>query len=334
MPDGVTLAQSDGTGWMAFFCCTMLDIALELATHDSSYEDIASKFFEHFVQISYAMNTSGGTGLWDDQDGFYYDQITEDGNEPQCLRVRSMVGLIPLYACLVLEESALEQLPNFRKRFEWFLKHKKELPDQVQVEETPDGSKRHLLAIPSQQRLKSILAYLFDETEFLSRHGVRSLSRYYEKNPYKVPCGTVPDSARPSDVEYTPAEGRDHIFGGNSNWRGPVWFPVNYLIIESLRRYHVFYGDEFKIAVPTGSDNMMTLNEAAHEIARRLTSIFQKDAETGIPPCHKASRHPELHGDLLQFYEYFHPEEGRGVGASHQTGWTALVTRCLDMLST
>ncbi|EGD76636.1 hypothetical protein PTSG_07748 [Salpingoeca rosetta] len=332
LDNGGTLVQADGTSWMAFFSLTMLGIALELAEHKNAvYEDIASKFFEHFVQISHAINTFDGTGLWNEEDGFYYDHLRFQNGETQVLKVRSMVGLIPLYACLTLEQRTLDKLPNFTKRLHWFMENTPELAGQVLVVKGCDpkhpGQTRHLLSIPTEDRLRHLLRRLFDEDEFLSPYGIRSLSKVYEK-PYVTTVG-----AEEVSVEYTPAESTTSMFGGNSNWRGPIWFPVNYLIIEALDRYHYFHGDNLKVEVPTGSGNLMNLREAANEIARRLAHLFERTSG-GKRPCNGPSPvYGEKDKDLMLFYEYFHPETGRGVGASHQTGWTALIARCLSRLS-
>lgn len=326
LPFGGHIEQADGTAWMAFFCATMLSIALELAQAEPEYEDLASKFFEHFVAIADAMNTLGGTGLWDETDGFYYDWLHIDGTSRPA-RVRSMVGLLPLIAVEVLEEDALERLPGFRKRMNWFLEHKRELAKQITYME-PDERRKHgrrLLAIPSRPRLERLLRYLLDEREFLSPYGIRSLSRYHLENP--VVCSQHAGTR----VDYVPGESNTDLFGGNSNWRGPIWFPVNYLIIEALERYHHFHGDSLQVELPTGSGRLVNLQEAAHDIAARLARLFLADAD-GRRPCHgddaRFAADPHWR-DLVLFHEYFHGDTGRGLGASHQTGWTALVTRLL-----
>lgn len=329
LPTGGHLEQADGTAWMAFYCTTMLAMALELAGEDPAYEDVASKFFEHFVAIADAMNTLGGTGLWDEQDGFYYDQLHVD-HSLMPLKVRSMVGLIPLFAVEVLEDDVVSRLPGFGKRMRWFLENRRDLARHISYYETLEGDeahRHHLLAIPSRPRLERVLRYLLDETEFLSPHGIRSVSRCHAKHPYVYRAGH--DEFR---VDYVPAESTTGLFGGNSNWRGPIWFPVNYLIVEALERYHHFYGDSLKVECPTGSGNMAALDEVAGELKRRLASIFLPD-ENGRRACHGEVRRyaDDPHWrDLVLFYEYFHGDTGRGVGASHQTGWTALVTRCIE----
>ena len=326
LPMGGTLEQADGTAWMAFYCTTMLAIALELAAEEPEYEDMASKFFEHFVAIADAMNTLGGTGLWDENDGFYYDQLRVGGASIP-LRVRSMVGLFPLIAVEVLDQDVIDRLPGFKKRMTWFLENRKDLADHITYMGAAehDGPRR-LLAIPSRPRLVRVLRTLLDENEFLSPFGIRSLSRVHRERPF-VFQGEV--------VEYAPGDSSSGVFGGNSNWRGPVWFPANWLLIEALERYHHFYGADLKVECPTGSGRLLDLREVADELTRRLIRIFMPGAD-GRRPCHGDVRayaeHPDWREKLL-FYEYFHGDDGRGLGASHQTGWTALVTRCLDKIA-
>ena len=334
LPTGGHLEQADGTAWMAFYCGTMLSMALELASEDPSYEDVASKFFEHFVAITDAMNTLGGTGLWDEEDGFYYDQLHVDGQHIP-LRVRSMVGLIPLYACEIIEQDVIERLPGFARRMQWFLRNRPELARYASYmslpEATGDGEHGHrLLAIPSRERLERVLRYMLDESEFLSPYGIRSVSRVHRERPYVFHVG-----GQEFRVEYDPAEGTSGLFGGNSNWRGPIWFPVNYLLIEALERYDHFYGDAFRVECPVGSGQMMTLGEVARELSSRLVRIFLPDAD-GHRPCHAGDARYAMNEhwrDLVLFHEYFHGDTGRGVGASHQTGWTALVARCIEGLA-
>ncbi|MAD34533.1 MAG: glucosidase [Planctomycetes bacterium] len=326
LPTGGNLEQADGTAWMGFYCATMLSIAIELAHHDKSYSDVASKFFEHFVQITHAINTLGGTGLWDEEDGFYYDQIrgAEGEEETVRLRIRSLVGLLPICAVEVLPLWKLSQLPGFYRRMQWFLEHEQELASHISFRGEGDQCKV-LLAIPSKQRLKRVLAYLLDENEFLSPHGVRSMSRVHADEPFILRHGD--DEYR---VDYTPGESTTDMFGGNSNWRGPIWFPTNFLLIEALERYGRFYGDDFQVECPTGSGNLMTLQEVADELARRLTTLF-RGGEAGKPPfAGDDARFADDPGyrDRCWFYEFFDGDTGRGCGASHQTGWTALVTRC------
>jgi hypothetical protein len=328
LPGGAHLEQADGTAWMAFFCTTMLAMALELAREDPAYEDVASKFFEHFVAIADAMNTLGGSGLWDDEDGFYYDQLQADG-KIVWLRIRSLVGLIPLLAVEVLEDETIARLPGFRKRLRWFLQNRRDLAEQISYAEPqgPGGHGHRLLAIPSRPRLERLLRYLLDEGEFLSPFGIRSLSRIHKDRPYVCSTGGFPQR-----VDYEPGESNSPLFGGNSNWRGPIWFPVNYLLIEALERYHHFYGDTLLVECPTGSGRKMNLREVARELARRLAGIFRPDY-VGRRACHGAdsrfAQDPHWR-ELVFFHEYFHGESGQGLGASHHTGWTALVTRLLE----
>jgi hypothetical protein len=331
LPTGGHLEQADGTAWMAFFCVTMLSMALELARQDPAYEDVASKFFEHFVAISDAINTFGGTGLWNDEDGFYYDQLSMDGSR-QALRVRSLVGVIPLFACEVLTDALVQSLPGFKRRLEWFLENRP-LQARLIVHADPasagaDG--RHLLAIPSKERLLRVLRYVLDENEFLSPYGIRSLSRVHADHPFDFDAGGTRYR-----VDYEPGDSRSELFGGNSNWRGPVWFPLNHLLIEALERYDYFYGDTLTVECPTGSGHFVTLGEVAREIQRRLVSIFLPDAN-GRRPVHgddpRYATDPAWR-DLILFYEYFNGDTGKGLGASHQTGWTALAVRSVEDLA-
>ncbi len=324
LPMGGSLTQADGTAWMAFYCSTMLAMALELADGSPEYEDIASKFFEHFVAIAEAMNHLGGTGLWHEEDGFYYDQLVIDGvAEP--VRLRSMVGIIPLFAVEFIDDSRLQHLPGFAKRTRWFLKHRRNIEKTISFL-AHDGctTGRHLLAIPSRERLERVLRYVFDEKEFLSPHGVRSLSRVYREKPFVLKTG-----GKEFRVDYEPGDSKSWLFGGNSNWRGPIWLPVNFLLIEALERYHHFYGDTFTVEFPTGSGRRVTLLAASQELSRRVTSLFLPN-EKGRRPCH--GMEPRYVSDphwseLVQFHEFFHGDTGEGLGASHQTGWTALVTQ-------
>ena len=329
LPKGGYLQQADGTAWMAFYCNTMLSMALELAPTRPAYEDVASKFFEHFVAICDAMNTLGGSGLWDEEDGFYYDRLAA-GGDSAALKVRSMVGVIPLLAVEVLEQTTIDRCPGFKKRMQWFLDHRADLASKHSYLERSPRGERRLLAIPSKERLARVLRYALDESEFLSPFGLRSLSRVHGDKPFVLELDE--QSYR---VGYEPGEARSTIFGGNSNWRGPVWFPLNYLLVEALQRYHHFYGDDFKVECPVGSGVMLTLSEVADELCRRMLSLFLPDAQ-GKRPCHgedlRYAEDPRLR-ELVLFHEYFHGESGKGLGASHQTGWTALVTRCAEELA-
>src|SRR5438445_6109595 len=326
LPTGGFLQQADGTAWMGFYCLTMLSIAIELAENNPVYEDMASKFFEHFISISDAMNSLGGTGLWDEQDGFFYDKLKVDGQQIP-LRTRSLVGLLPLIAVENLEAAKINKLPGFKKRMEWFLNYRKDLAGLITYCDVCPFTGNRMLAIPTRERLQRALRYMLDENEFFSPYGLRSVSRVHRDHPYVFRVGN--DDHR---VDYVPGEGTSYLFGGNSNWRGPIWFPINFLIVEALERYHLFYGDSFKVECPTGSGNMMTLQEVSRELARRLGSIFLPD-EKGARPCHgdMARYADDPHWrDLVLFYEYFHGETGRGLGASHQTGWTALAVKLLE----
>jgi hypothetical protein len=318
---------------MAFYCATMLRIALELADEEPEYEDIASKFFEHFVGIVDAINAIGGQGLWDEEDGFYYDEVKIGGGEEIPLRVRSLVGLIPLIAVVNLDEEVLARLKGFSKRMNWFLANRQDLARHISYVEQREAGQTHslrLLAIPSRERLEKVLRYMLDESEFLSPHGIRSLSRAHAAEPYIINLG-----GRDYRVDYEPGESTTGLFGGNSNWRGPVWFPGNFLLIEALERYHRFYGDTFRVECPTGSGNLMTLAEVARELARRLTSIFIADdaGRAAWQGEDKRFANDEHWRALTLFHEYFHGETGRGVGASHQTGWTALVAHLFQRLA-
>jgi mannosylglycerate hydrolase MGH1-like protein len=325
---GITYAQADGTAWMAFYCLTMLGMSLELALRNPAYEDIASKFFEHFVAIADAINSFGGSGLWHEEDGFYYDAI-ERGGVTEPVRARSMVGLVTLFGVEVLDDAVIDRLPGFKRRMNWFIENRPDLRRLIAyaMRGKNSGAGRRLLAIPSRARLARMLRYVFDEAEFLSPYGIRSMSAVHREHPAVL---------RTSDGElraaYTPGESSVADFGGNSNWRGPVWIPVNYLLIEALQRYHHFYGDGFTIEVPVGSGRMMTLGEAASELSQRLVRLFLPDGR-GNRPCHggdaRFATDPHWR-DLILFYEYFHGDTGRGCGASHQTGWTALVARLLQ----
>jgi hypothetical protein len=331
LPTGGTLEQADGTAWMAFYCSTMLAMAVELAGVEPAYEDAASKFLEHFVAIVDATNTLGGTGLWNDQDGFYYDQIFQDGSATP-LKVRSLVGLIPLIAVENLRLDVVHSLKGFDKRTQWFFKHRPDLakhitPDSVSVNKADAA---YLLALPSKDRLLRALAYMLDEEEFLSPYGLRSVSKFHKDHPYVF---KMQDKAW--QVDYEPAESASSLFGGNSNWRGPIWFPINFLIIEALERYHYFYGDELTVEFPTRSGVRMTLKQVARQLSLRLVRLFMPDAN-GNRPCYggdpRYATDPNWK-DLVLFNEYFDADTGRGCGATHQTGWTALVARILHGLT-
>ncbi len=328
LPTGGHLEQADGTAWMAFYCNTMLSMALELASEDPAYEDLASKFFEHFIAIADAMNHLGGSGLWSDEEGFYYDQLHVDGQHIP-LRVRSMVGVLPLIAVEVLDEENFAHLEGFKRRMNWFLTNRTDVTRDIACmrPRDRDGRSRRLLAIPTRERLERMLRYVLDETEFLAPNGLRSVSRAHREHPYQFDV-----MGMPYRVDYVPAEGNTGLFGGNSNWRGPIWFPVNFLVLEALERYHHFYGDDLKVECPVGSGTMLTLQEVALELESRLSRLFLA-GEGGRRPCHGAETRyaSDPHWrNLVLFHEYFDGDNGRGVGASHQTGWTALAVRCLE----
>jgi hypothetical protein len=304
-------------------------MALELARVEVHYADLALKFFEHFVAIAKASNELGGTGLWDDADGFYYDQIQAPGLGPRMLKIRSMVGLVPLFAAASLDDELLQQLPVFQDRLAWFFANRPQLARAISVTLDIDH-RRRLLAIPSRERLERVLRYMLDEREFLSPHGIRSLSRVHAEQPYRLEL----DHSH-YEVHYAPGESDTSLFGGNSNWRGPVWLPVNYLIIEGLKRYHHYYGDELTVECPTGSGHRMHLGEVAQELERRLVSLFLPDA-SGRRPCHgdrACYADDPAFQDLVLFHEYFDGDNGRGLGASHQTGWTALAANLIERVA-
>jgi hypothetical protein len=328
LPTGGTLKQADGTGWMAFYCMQMLQMALELAQEDAVYETMASKFFQHFIRIAHAMNSAGGCGLWDDEDGFYYDLLEVEG-EHQPLRVRSLVGLVPLLAAGIVPGTYLRKLPEFGRRVIWFMHHRPELTQHLR-DLNPDGvgpKDQNIIALVPPDRLPLILRRLFDEEEFLSPFGFRSLSKVHEKSPYTYWSHGVPYS-----VDYEPGEGKTGMFGGNSNWRGPIWLPMNYLLIEALRTYHRYYGEGLQVEFPTGSGQWMNLGQATRRVAERLSSLFLPDAEGRRPSQQGAGENPAP-ADGLWFFEYYDAETGRGCGASHQTGWSSLIADLLNLES-
>jgi len=329
LPTGGFINQSDGTSWMAMYCLNLMRIALELAKHNHVYEDVATKFFEHFLHIAEAMTNMGnkGVGLWDEEDQFYYDVLYLPGGQLLPLKVRSMVGLIPLFAVEVIEPDLLEQVPEFHQRLEWFLNYRPDLAGLISHWDVSGRGKRRLLSLLRGRRMKRLLRRMLDETEFLSPYGIRALSRAHKDRPYILPI-----AGQHHSVEYQPAESTSGLFGGNSNWRGPIWFPVNYLILEALQKFHHYYGDDFKVECPTGSGQYLTIREIADELATRLSRIFLRD-ENGRRPAfgNNAKFQDDPHfRDHILFYEYFHGDSGRGVGASHQTGWTGLIAKMLQ----
>ncbi len=327
LPTGGQLDQADGTAWMAFYCLTMLSMALELASEDPAYEDVASKFFEHFVAITDAINNVGRSGLWNEADGFYYDQIQLDGKATP-LQVRSLVGLIPMLAVAILDDRHLKKLPGFTKRMDWFLEHRADLASLVayKTERPGHAGGQHLLAVPQRDRLERMLKYMLDEKEFLSPYGIRSLSRHHLDQPF-----VFRTDGKDYTVNYMPAESTTALFGGNSNWRGPVWLPLNYLIIEALERYHHFYDDTLKVECPTGSGQMMNLEQVALFLSVRVSNLFVSDASGHRPFASDQERYASDPNwkELTLFYEYFDGDTGRGLGASHQTGWTSLIVRLM-----
>jgi Glycosyl hydrolase family 63 C-terminal domain len=331
LPTGGSIEQSDGTSWMSMFCLNMLAIALELAKEDRVYEDVASKFYEHFVYISDAMNNLGNdnTELWSERDGFYYDVLHLPNERNIPLRLRSLVGLIPLFAVETIEEEWYEKLPDFKRRTEWFLENRPDLTDDISCLQGKGRENRMLLALVSKERLTRVLRIMLSEAEFLSDYGIRALSRFHKNNPYILNLeGTE------YRVEYEPAESRSGMFGGNSNWRGPIWFPMNFLLIESLQKFDFYYGEDFKVEFPTGSGVMMTLWEVSQELGKRLSNIFLRD-EDGIRAVHGSVEkfQTDAHWrDYILFYEYFHGDKGTGLGASHQTGWTGLIGKLLQQI--
>jgi hypothetical protein len=325
---GNFIEQSDGTSWMAMFCLDMLAMSMELAHDDPAYEDVASKFFEHFVYIAQAMNDIGGEGigLWDDQDGFYYDVLHLGKTTHLPMKVRSMVGLIPLFAVESFEPEDLARLPAFVKRMDWFLKHNPDVSEHVDMSQKTDKGSRVLLSIANRKKLERICKYVFDENEFLSPLGVRSLSKFHQDHPFVLDV-----NGHTQAVDYEPAESTGDLFGGNSNWRGPIWFPLNFLLIESLQRFHYYYGDNFKVEYPTGSGRQVTLWDAAREISRGLSHLFlQRDGRRAVYGSSQLFQEDPHWRDLILFYEYFDGDNGAGLGASHQTGWTALVAKLLE----
>jgi hypothetical protein len=329
LPAGMTLGQSDGTSWMAMYCLSLLAIALELARHDPVYEDVASKFWEHFLYIANAMHQrgEGKISLWDEGDGFFYDVVRLPGGEQRSIKIRSMVGLIPLFAVIASTGEVLDKFPGFKRRMEWFIANRPELTGNITWMTDRGQRARCLLSLLTPEQLRRVLRVLLDEQEFLSPYGIRSVSQRYRDHPY---------SARRDGLEHTlryePGEASSALFGGNSNWRGPVWLPLNYLLIEALQRFDYYLGEGYTVECPTGSGQMKALDEVAVELSRRLSNLFLRD-RNGRRPLHgeqEIFQADPYWEDLLLFYEYFHGDNGRGCGASHQTGWTGLVAKLLQ----
>ncbi|MEO8139859.1 MAG: glucosidase [Gemmatimonadota bacterium] len=329
LPTGGYINQADGTAWMGMYSLNLMRIALELARHNQVYEDIATKFFEHFLHIAEAMTNLGddGVGLWDEEDQFYYDVLSTPDNRLTPLKVRSMVGLIPLFAVETIDQALLDELPGFAGRLRWFLDARPDLAALVSRWEQPGKGERRLLSLLRGHRMKRLLSRMLDETEFLSDYGIRALSKVHEKNPYVFDV-----MGMPLTVSYQPAESDSGLFGGNSNWRGPIWFPVNYLLIESLQKFHHYYSDDFRVECPARSGTFLSLAEVAEELSKRLARIFLRDASGRRPVFgdnQKLQDDPHFRDHIL-FHEYFHGDTGRGVGASHQTGWTGLIAKLLQ----
>ncbi len=328
LPTGGHLEQSDGTAWMAMYTLNMLAIALELASENPVYEDVASKFWEHFLYIANAMSHRGDgeESMWNDEDGFFYDVLHLPNGERKPMKVRSMVGLIPLFAVQTLEPELLDKLPGFKRRLDWFVENRPDLTANTACMKTPGQSERRLLSIVDADKLRQSLRYMLDESEFLSPYGIRALSRFHRDNPYILHVNGTEHR-----VDYQPAESSTSLFGGNSNWRGPIWFPLNFLLVESLQKFHHYFGEGFKVEFPTGSGNMLTLEQVSGEISRRLNSVFLR-GQDGLRPVagdlEMFQRDPHWN-NLVLFHEYFHGDTGSGIGANHQTGWTALVAKLL-----
>jgi len=328
LPTGGYLEQSDGTSWMGMYCLNMLAIALELARENPAYENVASKFFEHFVHIARAMNDPRGEGieLWDNQDGFYYDVLHLPNGDRHYLKVRSLVGLIPLLAVETFDQDIVDRLPGFKRRMQWFIDNHADVRKHIEISRTGKG-RRGLLSLVNRGQLERVLRYLLDESEFLSPYGVRAISKFHKDNPYVLHVNGTEHR-----VDYEPAESSTALFGGNSNWRGPVWFPINFLLIEALQKFHHYYGEGLTVELPTGSGRQASLWDAATEISRRLMRIFLRSADGKRPVSgglDKFQSDPHWR-DCIQFHEYFHGDNGAGIGASHQTGWTGLVAKLLE----
>jgi hypothetical protein len=332
LPTGGYLEQADGTAWMALFSQNMLEIAAELAMTDPDYADMALKFVEHFLWIASSMTHVGGeTGMWDEEDGFFYDVLRLPDGRAERLKVRSMVGLLPLCAATMFEGELVKKYPEIGARFKWFLESRPEIRAAIHDPVKPGVAGRHLASILDETKLRRVLEKLLDENEFLSPFGIRSLSKYHEKHPFVMNAG-----GREYRVDYLPAESDSGMFGGNSNWRGPIWMPVNGLIVRALLQYYAYYGDDFKVECPTGSGRMMTLYQVAEEIGRRLANMFLRDKDGHRPVyggTEKFQTDPHWK-DLILFYEYFHGDNGAGLGASHQTGWTGIVARAMHLFAT
>ncbi len=332
LPTGGYLEQADGTAWMALFCQNMIEISLELAESEPRYAEMAIKFIEHSMWIASAMEGLGdGTGMWDEEDGFFYDVLRLPDGQSQRLKVRSMVGLLPLCAATVLEAEQCDRHPQIQERFQWFLKARPELCHSIHDPRKTGVAGRRLSSILNEDKLRRVLAKMLDEDEFLSPYGLRSISKFHDEHPYVISAG-----GQVHQVSYLPAESDSGMFGGNSNWRGPIWMPVNVLIIRALLQYYSYYGDELTVECPTGSGQHMNLFQIAEEISRRLSNIFLKD-DHGHRPVYGGTekfQEDEHWRDCVQFFEYFHGDNGAGLGASHQTGWTGAIAKMMQIFAT
>jgi hypothetical protein len=331
LPEGWVLSQADGTSWMAMYCLNLLGMALELASEDPVYEDVASKFWEHFVYIAHAIQRPDdpALGLWDERDGFFYDEIHHPDGRQVPIRVRSLVGLLPLTAVVTGDSAIVNRFPAFKRRMDWFFEHRPDLTGACASMTEIGKNQRILMSVVRPEQLKRVLAYMLDESEFLSPYGLRSVSRYHHEHPYEMTA-----RGQTLRLDYEPGESRTQLFGGNSNWRGPIWFPLNYLILESLKRFHSYFGDDFRVECPTGSGQMRTLREVSHELAQRLSRIFLRgpDGRRPVFGGYETMQSDPHWKDHVLFHEYFHGDTGAGLGASHQTGWTGLVAKLLDEL--
>jgi hypothetical protein len=331
LPDGYKLEQSDGTSWMALFCLNMLEISLELASHDRAYEDVASKFFEHFMYVATAMNSRGedGVELWDETDGFYYDVLRHGPSDSERIKVRTVVGLIPLFAVTVLDPTVLEMFPGFRRRMQWFLDNRPDLTKNVASMQRPGQGERFILTTVRRDRLERVLQRFLHPDEFLADHGLRGVSKYHADHPYSV---TI--SGQTFCIDYEPAESTTGSFGGNSNWRGPIWFPLNYLMIESLQKYDFYYGDTLKVPMPSPDGAKISLGDVAAQLEQRLLTLFVPDkaGNRAFNGGNERFDKDPYWKDLIQFNEYFCGNSGKGLGASHQTGWTGIIAKIIQQL--
>ena len=323
LPEGMRLEQADATSWMAMYTLNLLRVAVELSEFRDVYEDIAAKFFEHFLYIA---GTMSGMDLWNEEDNFYYDRLRFPDGSHVPLKVRSIIGFIPFFAVEVLDDRGIRYCPEFSERMKWFSQNRPDLANLVFGWLGKNQQGKHLVSILNSDRMRLILKHMLDENEFLSEYGIRSLSRYHLDHPY---CFKINGDSL--HIQYSPGESDNNIYGGNSNWRGPVWIPFNFLIVETLRRFHEYYGNDFKVECPTGSGNYMNLGQVANELGRRLAGIFLKDknGKRAVFGNNEKLQNDPNFNDYVLFHEYFHGDNGKGLGASHQTGWTGLIIRYL-----